>query len=112
MRILTSDPPTKRWKREELVIIYPKKKDREFRFMERYKKAGGTIIGDAAGYWHNPKTRKIEVDDNYILQTEFKDTLDDSRGEELRDLLIKYNKRKVGENLLYAYTRPVSESTL
>lgn len=102
--------PRGRYKKELLTMIYKKEKAKHFRFLEYPPESGGTKW-KSRGYWRD-KNRKLWDEENVQHEVEYADTPDDRRGKELLKALKKYNKEEVHEDVLYARTEPISETSL
>lgn len=93
--------PQKDAKRTEmLTIIVPKQKEEHYKFLEAYTKF------PARGKW------KQFDEANSVLEVQYQDTPDDRIGKSLITLVGLYNRSVVGEQVPYAYTKHVDESTL
>lgn len=89
--------------REMLTIVILKEKAHFFDFLR-----GRTYWG-VRGAW---KEDGVLMEDNVQLDIEFKDRPDEAVGKRLIELLKEYNRKAVGETVLYARTLPVEEGTL
>jgi len=85
---------------ELLTIVIRKDKAGLFDFMKAYTE------WDSIGKWE-----ELE-EGNVSIEVQFKDTPEEDIGKELMEQLKKYNEKVVGEELLYARTVPVEETTL
>jgi hypothetical protein len=86
---------------EVLSIVVLRSKKQHFAFLKG--KTRWNVVGDWEGY---PNEQNVQLD------IQFKDTNDDRIGRELIELFKAYNKKVVGEDLLYVRTVPVEETTL
>jgi hypothetical protein len=87
--------------KELLSITVLSSKAYLFDFLKGYTRLEGT------GKW-----RTYADEANAIIEIEFRDTPDERVGNKLMELLTAYNKYVVKEDLLYARTTPIEESTL
>jgi hypothetical protein len=87
--------------KELLTITILNTKAHFFDFLKGYTRLEGT------GKW-----RTYANEDDAIIEIEFRDTPDERVGNRLMELLTAYNKYVVKEDLLYARTTPIEESTL
>jgi hypothetical protein len=85
---------------EMLTIIVPKSKEKHYKFLDAYTKF------PAHGKW------KQFDEANSVLEVQFQETPDDRVGKSLITLVGLYNRSVVGEQVPYAYTKHVDESTL
>jgi len=93
--------PQKDAKRTEmLTIVVPKNKEKFYKFLEAYTKFS------ARGKW------KQFDEANSVLEIQYQDTPDDRIGKSLITLVGLYNRSVVGEQVPYAYTKHVDDSTL
>ena len=102
--------PKEKYKNELLTMIYKKEKAKHFKFLEYPPEAGGTKW-KSEGYWRD-ENRKLLIEGNVQHEVQYADTLDDRRGKKLMKALKKYNEEEVHEDILYARTEPISESSL
>jgi hypothetical protein len=87
--------------KELLTITVLRTKAHNFNFLEGY------TTQTAVGKW------QTYVDEhNAVISIQFKDRKDEKVGLRLMRLLKLYNTLVVGEQLLYARTEPIEESTL
>jgi hypothetical protein len=92
---------------EVLTVNIKQSKNDFFKFLKAHTRWG------AVGSWINEqKKHKFEDEKNSVIQIEFLDTQSENIGRDLMKLLDRYNKEYVKEDLLYAWTVPVEESTL
>lgn len=99
-KLLYSDAKDKTDK-EVLSIVLLGSKVKHFDFLT------GKTRWSAIGDWQGFPNEK-----NVVMQVQFKDSKNEKYGLELMNLLNKYNDAVVGEQLLYARTEPIEESTL
>ena len=93
--------PQKDAKRTEmLTIVVPKTKEKYYKFLEAYTKF------PARGKW------KQFDEANSVLEVQFQETPDDRIGKSLITLIGLYNRVVVGEQVPYAYTKHIDDSTL
>jgi len=91
--------------RELLSVIIAQPKAYRFDFLE------GKAEWKVRGKWRRPDNG-FDIERNVQLDVEFKDTSNECIGKRLIELLKAYNKKAVGEELLYARTIPIEEGTL
>jgi hypothetical protein len=89
---------------EVLSLLIKQPKNKFFKFLKDHTRWGAT------GRWTDQKKFGDEI--NSVIQVEFLDTESDFIGNRLMELVNKYNKDFVKEDLLYARTEPIEESTL
>jgi hypothetical protein len=96
--------------RENLNIVILRDKAHYLNFLQGFTK------WNSIGTWREflPTGEVVEYPEekNISVEIQFKDRPDELVGNRLMDLFSEYNKRVIGEKLLYAYTQPVEESTL
>jgi hypothetical protein len=96
--------------RENLNIVILRDKAHHLNFLQGFTK------WNSIGTWREflPTGEVVEYPEekNISVEIQFKDRPDELVGNRLMDLFSEYNKRVIGEKLLYAYTQPVEESTL
>ncbi len=93
---------------EMLTIVIDENKAKYFKYLRDF---ASTEWG-ADGYWTDPETGNLVKDDNNVIKVQFKDTPDERYSEVLMALLEMYNREYVDEDLLYAYTQPIEQTTL
>jgi len=107
---LLYDPMKSQTDRELLSIILLRDKEHYLDFLQ-----GSTKI-KAIGTWQDVKGDRIiktyPDERNVKIEVEFRDTKKEAVGTRLMDIFTELNKREIGEQLLYARTAPIEESTL
>jgi len=88
--------------KEKLTLIVREDKSGHFDFLRNESLTEWKSIGS----WRGLKEK------NEQMEVEFKDRKDEKIGQRLMELLNAFNKRVIGEELLYARTTPIEESTL
>ena len=91
--------------RELLTVVIAQPKAYHFDFLQ------GKTEWKVRGKWRRPDDG-FDIERNVQLDVEFKDAADECVGKRIIGLLKAYNKKAVGETLLYARTIPVEEGTL
>lgn len=91
---------------ELLSIVVLRNKKRHFDFLE------GRTRWNTMGDWKDPTGKAYDSEKNIQLDIQFKDRKDEMIGKRLIELFNGYNKRVVGEQLLYSRTVPVEETSL
>jgi len=85
---------------ELMTIEIPKEKEHHLKFLNTYTKS------DTIGVWKKYKDKNVQY------QIQYKDSKDEKYGNRLMDLFNELNKKEIKEELLYARTEPVEETTL
>ncbi|GAI87799.1 unnamed protein product [marine sediment metagenome] len=91
--------------RELLSVIITQPKAHHFDFLQ------GKTEWKVRGKWRRPDNG-FDIEKNVQLDVEFKDSKDEVVGKRVMKLLKAYNKKVVGEELLYARSMPIEEGTL
>jgi len=91
--------------RELLSIIIAQPKAHYFDFLQ------GKTEWKVRGKWKRPD-EGFDIERNVQLDVEFKDAANECVGKRVIELLKAYNKKTVGEKVLYARTIPIEEGTL
>lgn len=86
--------------KELLTIEIPREKEHHLKFLKSYTKS------NTFGVWKQYKDKNVQ----YEIQ--FKDSKDEKYGNRLMTLFNELNKKEIKEELLYARTEPIEESTL
>jgi len=97
--------------REQLNMVVTREKMKDFDFLHGFTK------WHTVGTWRkvSPSGKIIKEfpnEENAQVEIEFKDRKDEKVGERIINLFGEYNRRVVGEDLLYVYTQPIEESSL
>ena len=86
--------------KELLTIIIRRDKAGLFDFLKAFTK------WKVVGLWESQEEKNLQID------IEFKDNREECIGNRILHLLYAYNKKIVGEEILYARTVPIEEGTL
>ncbi|RKZ11193.1 hypothetical protein DRQ25_00320 [Candidatus Fermentibacteria bacterium] len=97
---LLFQPPSRARDKEELTIIVPKGKEHHYDFLKAYTKY------DVLGSWRNLREK------NTAINIQFHDTKEEEVGIAVIELIKQYNAAVVGEEVPYAFTSPIEESTI
>ena len=86
--------------RELLTIVILREKAHYFDFLKAY------TTWKVVGLWEGEQEKNLQI------EIEFRDTPNECIGNRLMHLLWEYNRKVVGEQVLYARTTPLEEGTL
>lgn len=107
---LLYDPVKSQTDRELLSIVILRNKEHHLDFLQGFTKI------KAVGIWQDVKSGRIiktyPDEKNVKIEVEFRDTKKETVGNRLMDIFTELNRREIGEDLLYARTVPIEESTL
>jgi len=107
---LVYDPQQAQKDKELLSIVVLRKKAKHFDFLEGYTR--WRTVGSWREIQEGKVVHEFPEEKNVQLDIEFKDKPDESVGTRLMELFKEFNTKEVDEELLYARTVPIEESSL